>query len=107
MHLGRFPEAEAALQQAAEQNADDPFVLANTAVCSIIAGKDAQDTLSYVLPPFTYLAAKLTGKRQSGHFSQQRLIMLCYRIWRKRAANLTPLLVIILPRFLHNRPLTF
>ncbi|KAI9886951.1 MAG: hypothetical protein M1823_001243 [Watsoniomyces obsoletus] len=46
VHLGRLPEAQAALQQAAEQDADDSFVLANTAVCSIITGKDAQESLS-------------------------------------------------------------
>jgi coatomer protein complex subunit epsilon len=48
LHLGRLPEAEAALQQAMEKDATDASVLANMIVYSAIAGKDATDLISCV-----------------------------------------------------------
>ncbi|KAI9705144.1 MAG: hypothetical protein M1836_006927 [Candelina mexicana] len=40
LHLGRLPEAEAALQQAMEKNPKDAEVIANTIVLNVISGKD-------------------------------------------------------------------
>lgn len=49
VHLGRLPEAEAALQQAKEKDAKSPDVIANTIVLSAIQGKDTGESVSYVL----------------------------------------------------------
>ena len=46
LHLGRLPEAEAALQQALERDPKDAEVIANTIVLSILSGKDPKDLIS-------------------------------------------------------------
>jgi coatomer subunit epsilon len=42
LHLGRLPEAEAAMQQAVELSPDHPEVLANTIVLNTVLGKPAE-----------------------------------------------------------------
>jgi coatomer protein complex subunit epsilon len=42
LHLGRLPEAEAALQQALAIDADDADTLANLVVLNTLLGKDGQ-----------------------------------------------------------------
>ena len=41
IHLGRLPEAEAALQQARERDAEDVQAVANSIVLNTISGRDA------------------------------------------------------------------
>lgn len=49
MHLGRLPEAEAALQQALQKYPDDAEVIANSIIRNVLNGKDASDLTKYVL----------------------------------------------------------
>lgn len=46
LHLGRLPEAEAALQQAMQKDPRNAEAMANTIVLSVLSGKDATDLLS-------------------------------------------------------------
>ena len=46
LHLGRLPEAEAALQQALERDPKDVEVIANTIVLSTISGRDPKELIS-------------------------------------------------------------
>lgn len=46
LHLGRLPEAEAALQQAVEKDANDIEAIANSVVLNVILGKDASEHIS-------------------------------------------------------------
>ena len=48
IHLGRFEEAESALQQALEQFPGNADVLANSAVLAGLSGKDNTEYLQYV-----------------------------------------------------------
>lgn len=48
IHLGRFEEAESALQQALAQFPDNADVLANIAVLAGLSGKDNSDYIQYV-----------------------------------------------------------
>ena len=50
LHLNRLAEAEAALQQAREKDANNAEVLANAAVLAVISGKDPKEFLSCVYP---------------------------------------------------------
>lgn len=43
LHLGRIPEAEAALQSALQKYPEDPQVLANSIVLNAISGKDKEE----------------------------------------------------------------
>ncbi len=43
IHLGRLPEAEAALQQATEANKDDVHALANSIVVNVLSGKETAE----------------------------------------------------------------
>jgi len=45
LHLGRLPEAEAALQQAMQLDPENEDVLANTVVLNTIVGKDTKESL--------------------------------------------------------------
>lgn len=47
LHLGRLPEAEAALQQAMQIDSRDAEAIANTIVLSVLSGKDTTDLMSY------------------------------------------------------------
>lgn len=42
LHLGRLPEAEAALQQAIEKDPNDVEAIANSIVLNVISGKDVE-----------------------------------------------------------------
>lgn len=42
LHLGRLPEAEAALKEALEKAPNDVEVIANSIVLNVISGKDAE-----------------------------------------------------------------
>ena len=67
LHLGRLPEAEAALQQAVQKDPKDVEAIANTIVLNIIAGKDvseAKSTLEGVQPEHPFLV-DLREKSQS------------------------------------------
>lgn len=46
LHLGRLPEAEAALQQAMQKDSRDAEAIVNTIVLSVLSGKDTTDLLS-------------------------------------------------------------
>jgi len=46
IHLGRLPEAEAALEQARKDQPDDAQALANTIVLNVLSGKDASDLIA-------------------------------------------------------------
>lgn len=46
LHLGRLPEAEAALQQAVQKDPKDVEAIANTIVLNFISGKDASELKS-------------------------------------------------------------
>ena len=46
LHLGRLPEAEAALQQAVQKDADDVDAIANSIVLDVILGKDTSEHTS-------------------------------------------------------------
>ena len=46
IHLGRLPEAEAALQQAMQKDLRNAEAIANTIVMSVLLGNDTTDLLS-------------------------------------------------------------
>lgn len=46
LHLGRLPEAEAALQQAVQKDTNDIEAIANSIVLNVISGKDAGEQIS-------------------------------------------------------------
>ena len=46
LHLGRLPEAEAALQQAVQKDPNDVEAIANSVVLNIISGKDTSEHAS-------------------------------------------------------------
>jgi coatomer protein complex subunit epsilon len=46
LHLGRLPEAEAALQSALEKYPNDAEVIANAIVLYTLSGKDATELVS-------------------------------------------------------------
>lgn len=48
LHLGRIPEAEAALSAALEKYPDDVELIANTIVLNVLAGKPTEELESYV-----------------------------------------------------------
>lgn len=54
LHLGRFPEAEAALTAALEKYPEDVELIANTIVLNVLTGKDTTELTSYV-PRFNRL----------------------------------------------------
>lgn len=43
IHLGRLPEAEAALQQAIEKDPKNPEAIANSIVLNVLSGKDTPE----------------------------------------------------------------
>ena len=46
LHLGRLPEAEAALQQAVQKDSNDIEAIANSIVLNVISGKDTSEYTS-------------------------------------------------------------
>lgn len=46
LHLGRLPEAEAALQQAVQRDTNDPEAIANSIVLNVLSGKDTSGLVS-------------------------------------------------------------
>ena len=46
IHLGRLPEAEAALKQAMQNNPSDVDAIANSIVLNALTGKDTSELLS-------------------------------------------------------------
>lgn len=50
LHLGRIPEAEAALSAALEKYPDDVELIANSVVLNVLAGKPTEELESYVIP---------------------------------------------------------
>jgi len=58
LHLGRVEEAEVALQQAADKDANNAEVIANGAVLAVIAGKDPEEyiqSLQKISPDHLFL----------------------------------------------------
>jgi coatomer subunit epsilon len=55
LHLGRFPEAEAALSAALQKYPNYAELLANAIVLSVLSGKDASELMSYVSLPLSGL----------------------------------------------------
>jgi coatomer protein complex subunit epsilon len=45
LHLGRLPEAEAALQQAIEKDPNGAEAIANSIVLNVISGKDVEELM--------------------------------------------------------------
>jgi len=64
IHLGRLPEAEVALQQASDKSAENPHVLSNSAVLSVLLGNDPSNTLAKLrsIQPHNTLIAELDAK---------------------------------------------
>lgn len=54
MHLGRLPEAEAALSAALEKYPDDAELIANSVVLNVLAGKPSGDLEAYVLSTYPF-----------------------------------------------------
>lgn len=48
LHLGRLPEAEAALSTAIQKYPDHADLIANTIVLNALSGKDSAELVSYV-----------------------------------------------------------
>ena len=46
LHLGRLPEAEAALQQAVQKDPNDIEAIANSIVLNVVSGKDTSEHTS-------------------------------------------------------------
>ena len=67
LHLGRLPEAEAALTAALERYPTDAELIANTIVLNVLAGKPSADLESYVA-----LSSCLLSLRHA-NFSNSRL----------------------------------
>ena len=45
IHLGRLPEAEAALQQAIQRNSDDIEAISNSIVLNVLSSKDTTELI--------------------------------------------------------------
>lgn len=48
LHLGRLPEAEAALSSAIQKYPEDAELMANSIVLNVLSGKDTAELISYV-----------------------------------------------------------
>ena len=58
LHLGRIPEAEAALQQAVQKDTEDVEAIANSIVLNVISGKDFSEqksSLESIAPEHPFL----------------------------------------------------
>ena len=55
LHLGRLPEAEAALSAALEKYPDESELIANTIVLNVLAGKPTEELESYVAFSYTFV----------------------------------------------------
>jgi hypothetical protein len=53
LHLGRLPEAEAALSSAIQKYPEDAELIANSVVLNVLSGKDTTELTSYVSRPFS------------------------------------------------------
>lgn len=62
LHLGRFPEAEAALTTAIEKYPEDAQLIANTIVLNVLTGKDTTALTSYV--PYIFFCYPKKGKKK-------------------------------------------
>lgn len=51
IHLGRLPEAEAAITAALEKYPTDVELIANSIVLNVLAGKPSEELESYVISP--------------------------------------------------------
>lgn len=74
LHLGRYPEAEAALQQAIALDPNSPDVLSNTIVLNTILGKDTTElkkTLEQVDPKHPFLI-EVTAKKDAFEAAQAK-----------------------------------
>lgn len=67
IHLGRLPEAEAALQQARDLDADNADVLANTIVLNTIMGNDTAEYRSQLesVAPKHQMLEDIAAKKQA------------------------------------------
>jgi hypothetical protein len=48
LHLGRLPEAEAALSAAIQKYPDDAQIIANMVVLNVLSGKEREELIGYV-----------------------------------------------------------
>lgn len=102
IHLGRIPEAEAALTAALEKYPTDVELIANSVVLNVLAGKQNEDLESYVLPSWLHLneivnlmltcISRLAGYSRSSPHTPFSLIS------RKRASSSILRLLSSLPR---------
>lgn len=54
LHLGRLPEAEAALQQAVKKDSQEVEAIANSIVLNVLLGKETGEFVSSVAPRSSY-----------------------------------------------------
>lgn len=93
MHLGRLPEAEAALSMALEKYPDDVQLIANAVVLNVLAGKTAEELESYV----SCASSVSDGCEANAYplldvFDRSSRIMLFWRMSRRGVRSLIPLL---------------
>ena len=50
IHLGRLPEAEAALQQAIQKDPNNIEAIANSIVLNVLSAKDTTELIEYIIP---------------------------------------------------------
>jgi len=92
IHLGRLPEAEAALTAALEKYPTDVELIANSIVLNVLAGKQTEDLESYVI------SSNLNESNERTHANCHSLLAVCSRssphtlcspISRRRASSST------------------
>ena len=75
LHLGRLPEAEAALQQAIEKDPKNTDAIANSIVLKVLSGKDTSELIKYVTHPL--MCEHCLMLTPLDHLNQLRPIMFC------------------------------
>jgi tetratricopeptide (TPR) repeat protein len=92
LHLGRLPEAEAALSMALEKYPDDVQLIANAVVLNVLAGKTAEELESYVSRASVSRGCEANAYPLLDVFDRSSRIMLFWRMPRRGVRSLIPLL---------------
>jgi hypothetical protein len=93
IHLGRLPEAEAALTAALEKYPTDVELIANSVVLNVLAGKQTEDLESYVISPNfngTYNRTHANYDSLLAVYNRSSLPTPCSPISRRRASSSIP-----------------
>lgn len=98
VHLGRLEEAQAALDQALQKDAEHADAIANLLVLNIISGIDATEQTEYVSP----LSLQHTCLQPLGTSRRSALSINSWWTWRRRAPCSTRRRQSIAPRCRHN-----